>query len=405
MKTKYIVFLYLIVFASLSCKKKGEINEPVNNDPIVPAQVSNVTVVNGNGKATLTYSVPNDPHLLYVKAVYNATSGQQFETKASYYNNSLVVEGFADTSVHQVKLYSVSRSSVESAPIIVKIKPLVSPLWLTYKSLKIDNAFGGYNLTAVNPDRSDITIIVTKKNVFNEYEIDNNKSVYSRADSILSKIRGLDTTSQRYGFLVKDRWGNKTDTIYMTVKPFYETELPRTLFSEFNLPGDAPQWNNGETSVRGMWDGRLGWPGVSFTSQIPGGANPHMITFNSGGLSRISRIHIRPYPEYNSVTQLNRFYYLTTMKRFEIYGSANPSLSGALDNSWYLLGSYVINKPSGLPYGTDDATDIATASAGFNLDADLKAPKVRYIRIRCLENFGGGTAQSISEIGVYGDNR
>jgi hypothetical protein len=93
------------------------------------------------------------------------------------------------------------------------------------------------------------------------------------------------------------------------------------------------------------------------------------------------------------------------MKRFEIYGSANPSLNGALDATWVLLGSYEVVKPSGTAYGQDTPKDRETAAAGFNWDLDLNAPKVRYIRIRCLENFAGGTAQSINELKVYGDTR
>jgi hypothetical protein len=164
------------------------------------------------------------------------------------------------------------------------------------------------------------------------------------------------------------------------------------------LPGDAPQVTNG-AALPYAWDGKLGWPFVSFTEQAAGGPNPHMITFNTGTLARISRVWIRPFPEGT------RFYYLTTMKRFEIYGSANPSLNGALDASWTLLGSYTVKKPSGLPYGTDDANDQALASAGFSWEVDVNAPKVKYIRIRCLENFAGGTAQSINELSVYGDPR
>jgi hypothetical protein len=76
-----------------------------------------------------------------------------------------------------------------------------------------------------------------------------------------------------------------------------------------------------------------------------------------------------------------------------------------LDNTWKLLGSYTVKKPSGLPYGTDDANDQTTAAAGFSWEIDLSAPKVKYIRIRCLENFAGGTAQSINELKVYGDPR
>lgn len=398
---KYTLFLAAVSMGLLtvvSCNKDLESQKPVSDDPTVPAQVSSVTVLNQNGKATISYTVPNDPHLLYVKAVYTLSTGQQYDTKASYYSNSLVIEGYADTLEHEVKLYSVSRSEVVSAPVTVKIKPLEAPIWKVYRSIKLVNAFGGYNLTAQNPTKADISILVTKKNVFNEFEVDNNKSVYTNADSITSKVRGLDTLAYTFGFLVKDRWGNKTDTLYRTIKPLYEVQFSPASFSKFTLPGDAPQVTNG-AALEYMWDGRLGWPYTSFTEQASGGPNPHMVTFNMGVTGKISRIWIRPYPEGT------RYYYLTTMKRFEIYGATNPSLNGALDNSWILLGSYNVVKPSGLPYGTDDAVDQATGAAGFDWEVDLAAPKVKYIRIRCLENFAGGTAQSINELKVYGDPR
>ena len=390
--------LLLSAFIAASCNKELETHSPISNDPTVPAQITDVTVVNGSGKATISYKLPSDPHLLYVKAVYTITTGKQYETKASYYNNSLVVEGFADTLEHEVKLYSVSRSEIQSQPVTVKIKPLTAPIWEVFRSIQITDAFGGYNLTAVNASKANISIIVTKPNVFKEYEIDNNKSVYTNVDSVLSKVRGLDTGLYRFGFLVVDRWGNKTDTMYKVINPIFETQLDPAKFSSLVLPGDAPQVTNG-AALQYAWDGKLGWPYTSFTNQVPGGSGPHMITFNTGALAKLSRIWIRPYPEGS------RYYYLTTMKRFEIYGSDNPNLNGALDASWKLLGSYTVKKPSGLPYGTDDANDQATAAAGFNWEIDLAAPKVKYIRIRCLENFAGGTAQSINELKVYGDPR
>jgi hypothetical protein len=386
------------LFAFISCTKEFESHEPVGTDPTVPQQVSNVSVLNQDGKATISYTVPNDPSLMYVKAVYTISTGQVAETKSSYYNNSLVVEGYADTLEHEVKLYSVSKSEVLSAPVVVKIRPLESAIWKTFRSINVINAFGGYNLTALNATKANVSILVLKKNVFKEYEVDNNKSIYTSADSIAAKVRGLDTLEYTFGFVVKDRWGNRTDTVYKTIKPLYEVEFSPSGFSTFSLPGDAPQVTNG-AALQYMWDGRYGWPYTSFTNQTPGGPNPHMVTFSTGVTGKISRIWIRPFPEGT------RYYYLTTMKRFEIYGATNPNLNGALDNTWKLLGSYTVVKPSGLPYGTDDATDQATGAAGFSWEVDLAAPKVKYIRVRCLENFAGGTAQSINEIKVYGDPR
>ena len=261
MRNKIILFLAIAtaLIAVTSCSRELELHEPIINDPTVPAQVTNITVKNENGKATITYNVPNDPHLQYVKAVYTLSNGQQGEAKASYYTNSLLVEGFADTLEHEVKLYSVNRSELASAAVIVKVKPLESPLWKVYRSINIVNAFGGYNLSALNLVKANITIEVTKKNVFNEYERDNDKSIYTNVDSIALKVRGLDTIEYRFGFVVKDRWGNKTDTIYKIVKPFYEVQFPSANFSTFTLPGDAKQVTNG-AALQYAWDGLLGWP-------------------------------------------------------------------------------------------------------------------------------------------------
>lgn len=388
------LLLFTLLCILFSCKEE-ELRQPAENDTTVPQLVSNVKVENLSGKARITYKLPNDKNLLYVKAVFTLANGTNFEAKSSFYKDTVVVEGFADTQEHEVKLYSVSRSEVLSEPTIVKVKPLEAPFQKVFKSIRVLDAFGGYNLTATNPTRDNISIIVMRRNAFNEFEVDNFKSIFTRTDAVLSKIRGLSTTKQELAIFVKDKWGNSSDTLYTDINPIFEAKLDPQLFRALVLPGDAPQVTNGAALVY-AWDGRLGWPYTSFTHQINGGDVPHMVTFDTGVSAKLSRVWIRPFPEGT------RYYYLSTMKRFEIYGSSSPNLNGALDASWILLGSYTVVKPSGLPYGNDNAEDQATAAAGFSWDVDLAAPKVRYLRIRCLENWAGGTAQSINEIEVYG---
>lgn len=390
----YLGFLTILI-CWMGCKEDLEFRQPHGDDATKPDVVTNIQVENRAGKAKITYALPKSPNMLYVKAVYKMGTGEVAETKSSIFTDSIIVEGFADTKEHEVALYTVSRNEVLSDPVVVKVQPLEASFRKVFSSIEITNAFGGYNLTADNPNRDDISIIVMKRNAFNEFERDNFKSVYTRTDEIISKIRGLDTLEHEFAVYVRDRWGNPSDTLYTKVKPIFEEKLDPNNFRPYVLPGDAPQVTNG-AMLQYAWDGRLGWPYTSFTHQINGGDQPHMITFDTGVLAKISRVWIRPFPEGT------RFYYLSTMKRFEIYGSVNPALSGALDDSWILLGSYEVVKPSGLPYGTDNAEDQATGGAGFNWEVDLNAPKVRYIRIRCLENFAGGTAQSINELEVYG---
>lgn len=396
-----IINRFLIAITAMellvSCGKEVE-KEPVSTDKTAPAEILNVQVENRPGKAKITYTVPRDKNLLYVKAEFTPTSGKPSESKASYYVDSLIVDGFADTLEHEVKLYSVSRSGAQSEPVVVKIKPLEAPIFQVLRSLKAVNAFGGFNIEAGNPTGGDISIIVLTKNVFKEYEANNNWSVFTNEKNILTRVRGMDTVTVSIGFLVKDRWGNGTDTVYKNVTPIYEVQIDPSNFKAVVLAGDAPQVTNG-AKLEYAWDNRFGWPYTSFTDQSRGGSGPHLITFDLGVTAKLSRVWLRPFPEGS------RWYYLTTMKRFEIWGATNPSPSGELDNTWTLLGTYEVTKPSGLPYGTDNSLDQATASAGYNWDIDLNAPRVRFLRVRCLENFAGGTAQSINEIKVYGDNR
>jgi hypothetical protein len=69
------------------------------------------------------------------------------------------------------------------------------------------------------------------------------------------------------------------------------------------------------------------------------------------------------------------------------------------------LGTYTETKPSGLPYGEQNDEDYNKANAGFDWEADINAPKVRYLRIKCLKNWGGSTNLAIAELQVYGDPR
>src|SRR5687768_4629002 len=121
------------VIAMLSSCGKEIRNNPLCDDAAVASVVTNVTVENRPGYSKITYSVPGDKNLLYIQAEYVPTNGQATETKASYYEDSLLVNGFADTLEHEVKLYSVTRCGVKSEPVVVKIKPLESPIFKVFR--------------------------------------------------------------------------------------------------------------------------------------------------------------------------------------------------------------------------------------------------------------------------------
>src|SRR5687767_2327174 len=105
----HIMIAAIAIVLLASCGKEVK-NEPVNTDKTAPVEVTNVQVENRPGKAKVTYTVSGDKNLLYIKAEFTPTFGKASETKASYYIDSLIIDGFADTLEHEVKLYAVSHS-------------------------------------------------------------------------------------------------------------------------------------------------------------------------------------------------------------------------------------------------------------------------------------------------------
>ncbi len=399
---KNIISTLCAVFAAgallYSCKQ-DKIG-PLENNTNAPGQVSNVTVTNGPGNATLTYSLPTDKDLLYVRATYKLASGQDMEVKASYYGNNLTVVGFADTNKHEVKLYAVNRSEVASAPVTVTVKPKENPIWGVYRSLVVTPDFGGINFKAKNPTTSDLTIEILREKDGKYLPIDPLKNIYTSTAEIDQSYRGLDTVKQKIGITIRDRWLNHTDTLRVSLTPLYETIIPKTGYREVILPGDSPQQYS-STSLSKMWDGNIiDWPSVSLTSTAT--TQPQWTTFDIGKMATLSRITIWDYPEY--LNSGRTYFYGGDLKDFEIWGTDNPPADGSYNN-WVLLGKFTSKKPSGSAYGVQTAEDYAFANAGISYTFPIGSKKVRYLRIKSIKNWGGTSFMSVSEVQVWGDPR
>lgn len=398
MKKVFInLFLLLCFTVILSACKQDEL-APLENNTTPPGQVSNILITNGPGNATLTFSLPTDKDLLYIKAVYSLASGQIMEVKSSYYGNTLVLEGFGDVNEHEVKVYSVNRSEISSQPVIIKVKPLENPIWGVYRSLKAIADFGGLNFKATNPSKADLAIevMVLSKGKY----VPTAKNIYTAATDIDQSVRGLDTLSQKFAITIRDRWLNYSDTLFTTIKPLYETALPKNAYRAVILPTDSPQ-EYGGTGVDKMWDGNIiDWPSVCLTK--PAVLTPQWVTVDLGKTATLSRISIWNYPEYLNAGRT--YYYGGNLKDFEIWGSDNPPADGSYNN-WVLIGQYKSKKPSGSAYGVQTSEDYAFANAGISYNFIIGSKKVRYLRIKSLVNWQGTSFMSVSEIQVYGDPR
>lgn len=181
-------------------------------------------------------------------------------------------------------------------------------------------------------------------------------------------------------------------TVAMAAVPPYERSLDKTKFARVVLPTDVGASSYATWPMTNMWNGYIS--GNGYATAIS--TNPCWFTFDMGEAVTLNRFMFWQ-PQ-------DRIYRLEAVKRFEIYGSETLDMTGSWD-SWTLLRTCESYKPSGSPVGTNTAEDIAFALAGEAFTIPDGMPKVRYIRIKVLENWGNSTFQAIGELTFFTRDR
>ena len=210
-----VLFLCLILF--VGCEEDYIGQFPV--DGIAPKQVSGVQVENLAGMAKLTYSLPNETDMLYVKAVYTNEQGEEKEVRSSVFSNTMEIRGFGHSKKVSVKLISVDRSQNESAPVMVEIEPLDSPIYAILESVDIISSWGGMKFKWENPTMEQVIVSVIAEQDTGTFELD---TYYSTAEIAKEVLRGLDTLQFNVALSIRDIYGNTTDTIRQQVVPLFE---------------------------------------------------------------------------------------------------------------------------------------------------------------------------------------
>lgn len=395
-----IVSLLLFVWTVSGCEEEGN-REPIEHDATPPGQVSNIQMKAGPGTVTLRYTLPTDENLLYVKAVYTLQSGAEREVKASYYTNTMTLDGFFDTEEHEVKIYSYNRSEVASEPVIIKVRPEESPIWEVRRTLALNADFMGVKVTADNDAKADVAIQVFYKDSLNEWV--NMEGIYTSTTDINTTLRGLDTLTYEVGAVIRDQFQNYTDTLYASVSPYYETALDKTRYRGYNINNTDTPERQGSEGIARLWDGQT-TIAQRYMTQQPTDGSSAFVTVDIGQLAKISRIKFWTYPEWMSSGPWP-YYYGGSPRIIEIYGSENPNPDGSWDDSWFLLSRHEVIKPSGLPYGQMSDEDKRFAEVGFDAIADPLVPKAKYLRFKQILNWVGTTWLDMTEIQIYGDNR
>ena len=381
----YILFAGVIFFIAPGCKQT-ELTTLVS-DGVAPGPITNAVVENLSGAAKITYKLPTDQDLLYVKALYTSKQGAVRETKVSYYNNNLTVEGFGDTSAYEVKLYAVDRGENVSQPLSVTVKPKKAPFLIVRDSVKVVSDFGGISVSFKNSTENNIAIVVLANDSLGNFTPINTN--YTNLKQSSFSVRDLKSVDTKFGIYIRDRWGNMSDTLITTLKPLFEVKLDRTKMKGVSLPTDAPLGYSGAISY--LFDGDLGNGGYYHTGDAA--KMPQWFTYDMGVSVKLSRM---------TWFMRQGFYFnLHNPRKVEIWGSNNPSPDGSFNN-WELIATHEQIKPSGLPNGQLSNADNEAAAAGETITFPLNVPKVRYIRFKTLRNWSDGTYVNFNEIYMWG---
>ncbi len=383
-KISLTAFTILLAAGACTSDKLG----PVEKDDIAPGVVHSLSVENLPGAAKITFELPVDKDLQYVKARYTTPGGVVRESKVSRYNRSITMEGFGDTSRYTVTLYTVDKSENVSQPVDITVKPLVPPIWTVRKTIVLAPDFGGVNVGFTNEGEKDLAIVVLSDDTLGQFSPLTTQ--YTKLKQGDFSTRNMPNKPTRFGVYLRDRWGNLSDTLITTLTPLFEEQLDRTKMHGEILPTDAPIGHLG--SIAGLFDGNTQ---AGFYHSSDDARMPQWFTYDMGVTAKLSRLVWFMRPGF--------YYSLHNPKEVEIWGSNNPNPNGSFDDSWVLLTTNTQIKPSGLPEGQLSQADQDAAVAGHTVTFPLNTPKVRYIRFKTNKNWSNGTYVNFHEIKMWGD--
>lgn len=396
-----VLALSFMILVSGGCEKAPGYNEIISTDQTKPGIVTDVAVHNFEGGAYITYTLPTSDNLLYVLAEYKINDEISRQKKASYYTDTILVDGFAKSKDYEVTLYSVSRANLKSDPVTVKVHPGTPPYLAVFPTITVQPDFGGVHVSTMNADSKPVGVVVVTRD--ENGDLSPVEQVYSDDTSIAFTVRGYEASPREFGVYITDPWSNNSDTLFSTLTPLHEQQFDRNRFSQFRLPSDAPEgygW-----TMSNLWNGT--GTGTGYHTAV-GTGMPQTFTFDLGVTGKISRFRVWERGD-------NYAYAHGNPKRWALWGSNDPEddalpadvsalKPGHQVDSWTFIGYFEVPpKPSGRPSGDNTPEDLAANAAGFEFNVSIELPPLRYIRFQTLESFSGGDFMHMTEIAFWGN--
>jgi len=388
---KFILAATLLLF--LACEEYE--HGPISKDGTNPSVIENLVLTPIHGGFDISYDLPNDNDLLYVKAVYTNSQGEEAEVKTSVFNNKIQILGFGDTEEKTIQLFSADRSENISEPVVLKGIPLTPPVFLIQETLEITEDFGGARFSWKNDQNAPVAIKLLAPNELGDLEPV--KTQYTEQVNGRVSVRGYASEPTLFAAVIRDRYDNFSDTIFAKTAdklliPLFEEKLDKTKFLKVILQNDTnfdawegDYWNFFDDDMETI---------VHTQGDAP---RPNILTVDLGvnvTLSRFTMYQRLSHGEAHAYAHGNP-------KTYTVYGSKElPGQDGNLDD-WILLKDCEAIKPSGLPIGqnTDEDIDHLWAGDEFTFDEPIE---IRYFRVAIHETWDGSGYINASEMSFWG---
>lgn len=390
---KKLLLLTILIFTIGSCSKRDD------GDTTPPSVLTIDSVTPTNGGGIISYTLPNDDDILYVRAEYTNSNGVDVSRASSSYNNSIEIDGLNQTTALTITLYVVDQNYNQSAPIYVELVPLDSFIYLVQESIEVNTDLGGFRITWENIQSKTVYVFVHINNGTEE-EI---RILSSNNSSESIAVRGLPSEEITISTRIEDFDENSTTLEEKgTLTPLFEQVIDKstwTLVASQSVNGNAWEgasanfWddvidttnNNSDNSYFMIWrdlnGGSLDWP------------LDLVIDLNKN--VKITRFTVwqRAF-WYNGPSDVPYYFQEENMKSFNLYASNDAQV-------WEELGQFDIGDPRDSE-GNIPQSALDSAANGHEFELDEVSESFRYLKFRVTSNYGSEAYVNGSEITMYG---
>ena len=374
--------------------------ESNSGDTTPPGELIVVSTTPTNGGGIITYELPQDDDILFVRADYTNAQGEDVFRVSSKNNNHIEISGMVEAEPVEISLRVVDKSENESNSVIVSLTPERSFIYEILENISLTEDLGGVRVYWEN---------LAEKTVFIYFyiEADGEEDVRILSSSLKTNsqfIRGLSAVPTKISVKVEDFDGNSTSIVELgEYTPLFEEKIDKStwsLVSNLSINGNA-------------YEGRTVnfWDDVVDTAATNSDNSYFIINRNDNG--GVLRWPLDIVIDLNKTVKINRFkvwqraywyngpdattpyyYQAENLREFDLFVS-NDKIE------WELLGSFDIGDPKNSE-GEIPTEKIEEAAAGHDFSLDEISPNFRYLKFSIQANYGSDSFTHGSEISLFG---